>query len=315
MPQPRQAAGINQVITVAQQADDGPAPDFFYSVLLKEEVAPDAVFNIQPATGDGQVDMRVLVKLATVGVQGTEDTDLHALFTGPPEHGAGGSAEQGIKQGPVVAEKGPQQVGHGEGDMLPVAVGQNVALLRHPPLRGLMTVKPVTPLTVTTTPVVDDVTFRDFIYVQPDAEGSDAVPVYVALSINPRKLPGKVSGYGQGDGENWLRDADKGEGVPIPERIADRLRGLEFSSFDAFRKALWTEVGKDPELSKNLSPSNKAGVSKGYSPFTPKEQQVGGRKVHELHHDKPISQGGGVYDMDNIRVTTPKRHIDIHRGQ
>ncbi|EKC1749501.1 S-type pyocin domain-containing protein, partial [Salmonella enterica] len=177
------------------------------------------------------------------------------------------------------------------------------------------TVKPVDPLTVTTTPVVDDVTFRDFIYVQPDAEGSDAVPVYVALSINPRKLPGKVSGYGQGDGENWLRDADKGEGVPIPERIADRLRGLEFSSFDAFRKALWTEVGKDPELSKNLSPSNKAGVLKGYSPFTPKEQQVGGRKVHELHHDKPISQGGGVYDMDNIRVTTPKRHIDIHRGQ
>ncbi len=22
-----------------------------------------------------------------------------------------------------------------------------------------------------------------------------------------------------------------------------------------------------------------------------------------------------VYDMDNIRVTTPKRHIDIHRGK
>ncbi|MGT3985154.1 HNH endonuclease signature motif containing protein, partial [Escherichia coli] len=27
------------------------------------------------------------------------------------------------------------------------------------------------------------------------------------------------------------------------------------------------------------------------------------------------SQDGGVYDMDNLRITTPKRHIDIHRGQ
>ncbi|HHJ0101306.1 TPA: hypothetical protein ACQD71_003470 [Yersinia enterocolitica] len=24
---------------------------------------------------------------------------------------------------------------------------------------------------------------------------------------------------------------------------------------------------------------------------------------------------GGVYDMDNLRITTPKLHIDIHRGQ
>lgn len=138
MTQPRLAAWIYQVIAVAQQPDDGPAPDLFYSVLLKEEVAPDAVFNIEPAPGDGQMNVRVLVKLATVGVQGAEDTDLHALFTGPPEHGAGGSPEQGTEQGPVVVEKGPQQMGHGEGDMLPVAVGQNVALLRHPLLRGLM---------------------------------------------------------------------------------------------------------------------------------------------------------------------------------
>ncbi|MGQ5756314.1 HNH endonuclease signature motif containing protein, partial [Serratia sp. IR-2025] len=24
---------------------------------------------------------------------------------------------------------------------------------------------------------------------------------------------------------------------------------------------------------------------------------------------------GGVYDMDNLRVLTPKHHIDIHRGK
>ncbi|EPQ1335653.1 HNH endonuclease signature motif containing protein, partial [Serratia marcescens] len=26
-------------------------------------------------------------------------------------------------------------------------------------------------------------------------------------------------------------------------------------------------------------------------------------------------QDGGVYDMDNLRVLTPKHHIDIHRGK
>ncbi len=26
-------------------------------------------------------------------------------------------------------------------------------------------------------------------------------------------------------------------------------------------------------------------------------------------------QDGGIYDMDNIRVTTAKRHTDIHRGK
>ncbi|EEW2536497.1 colicin [Escherichia coli] len=130
-----------------------------------------------------------------------------------------------------------------------------------------------------------------------------------------RNKPGKATGKGKPVGDKWLDDAGKDSGAPIPDRIADKLRDKEFKSFDDFRKAVWEEVSKDPKLSKNLNPSNKSSVSKGYSPFTPKNQQVGGRKVYELHHDKPISQGGEVYDMDNIRVTTPKRHIDIHRGK
>ncbi|SCC68827.1 hypothetical protein GA0061070_10797 [Kosakonia oryziphila] len=70
VPQSRQAAGSYQVIAVAQQADDYPAPDFLHGLFLKEEVAPDAMFYIQPAAGDGQMNMRGLVKLVTVGVQG-----------------------------------------------------------------------------------------------------------------------------------------------------------------------------------------------------------------------------------------------------
>lgn len=139
MPQARQAAGIYQVIAVAQEADNGATPDFFHGVLFKKDIAPDAMFYIQLTAGDGEMNVRVLIKLATVGVQGAEDADLHALFTRPPEHGAGGGAEQGIEQGPVVVKEGPEQVGHGEGDMLPVAVRKYMALPGHPLLGGFKT--------------------------------------------------------------------------------------------------------------------------------------------------------------------------------
>lgn len=43
---------------------------------------------------------------------------------------------QHIEQGPVVVEKGPQKVGHGESDVLPVAFGEDIALLRRPLIGG-----------------------------------------------------------------------------------------------------------------------------------------------------------------------------------
>ncbi|WP_072059717.1 MULTISPECIES: colicin-like bacteriocin tRNase domain-containing protein [Xenorhabdus] len=130
-----------------------------------------------------------------------------------------------------------------------------------------------------------------------------------------RKQPGTATGKGQKVGDKWLHDAGKGSGVPIPDRIADKLRGKKFNNFDDFRKQFWEEVSKDPELAKQFSKSNQKLIEKGYAPYPIPEEQVGGRETFELHHVKPISEGGGVYDIDNIRVTTPKRHIDIHRGK
>lgn len=130
-----------------------------------------------------------------------------------------------------------------------------------------------------------------------------------------RNKPGIASGKGKPVGDKWLDGAGKELGAPVPDRIADKLRGKEFKSFDDFRKKFWAEVSKDPELSKQFKEQNKANIQKGKSPFARKADQVGGRERFELHHEKPISQDGGVYDMDNIRITTPKRHIDIHRGK
>nr|WP_241391345.1 MULTISPECIES: hypothetical protein [Serratia]ULG12074.1 hypothetical protein D1p1_00042 [Serratia entomophila]ULG12407.1 hypothetical protein M3p_00115 [Serratia entomophila] len=59
----------------------------------------------------------------------TEDTDLDPLLTRPAEHGASGAAKQVVQQRPVVVEERPQQVRHGERDVLPVAIWQDMLLL------------------------------------------------------------------------------------------------------------------------------------------------------------------------------------------
>ncbi len=79
----------------------------------------------------------MLIELAVIGVQGAEDADLDAQLARVPEQGAGGTAEQVVEQRPVVAEERPEQVGHGKGDVLPFAVGQDVLLLSNPLLGRL----------------------------------------------------------------------------------------------------------------------------------------------------------------------------------
>ncbi|WP_248917241.1 S-type pyocin domain-containing protein [Pseudomonas entomophila] len=138
------------------------------------------------------------------------------------------------------------------------------------------------------------------------------LPIYLSLSI--RNGPGVVTGIGQDVIGVWLAGAGDGEGVPIPTRIADKLRGREFSSFDAFRKAFWIEVGKDPVLSSQFNSLNRADLRKGFSPVAASAGHAGKRISFELHHVERIADGGAVYDVDNIRVSTPKNHIDNHRS-
>lgn len=64
--------------------------------------------GIEAAAGDGNMDVRVLIELAPVGVQRTEDADLDAQFARVPEHGACRAAKQVVEQRPVVVEERPQ---------------------------------------------------------------------------------------------------------------------------------------------------------------------------------------------------------------
>lgn len=177
-----------------------------------------------------------------------------------------------------------------------------------PRLPGTILVNPLpdeTQISSTTTPAPDENNFTDYILILPV---SDIPPIYIYIRNNS----GQVTGKGQKVTGSWLADANQGNGSPIPSQIADKLRGRTFSNFDGFREAFWLEVSKDPELSRQFRLNNLAHIQNGNSPFTREADAVGGRERYELHHITPISQDGEVYNVDNMGVTTPKRHIEIH---
>lgn len=177
-----------------------------------------------------------------------------------------------------------------------------------PKLPGTILVNPLpdgTKISSTTTPAPDEKNFADYILILPV---SDIPPIYIYIRNNP----GQVTGKGQKVTGTWLADVNQGNGSPIPSQIADKLRGRTFSNFDRFREAFWEEVSNDPELRSQFNTSNRDAMEKGYSPFVRKVDRAGLRDKFELHHIQPISKGGAVYDVDNLGVTTPKKHIEIH---
>ncbi|ENO1935658.1 type VI secretion system tube protein Hcp [Escherichia coli] len=167
-------------------------------------------------------------------------------------------------------------------------------------------------------PVPDPKEFNDYILVFP--AGSGIKPIYVYLKEDPRKLPGVVTGRGVplSPGTRWLdmSVSNNGNGAPIPAHIADKLRGREFKTFDEFREALWLEVSKDSVLLAQFIKSNQNNVSQGYSPYVPEEGDYYGPneivKKFQIHHVVAIEHGGGVYDIDNFRIVTPRLHDEIH---
>lgn len=162
-----------------------------------------------------------------------------------------------------------------------------------------------------TYPEISDASLDDFITVFP--AGSGIPPIYTMFR-DRREDPGVVTGKGQVLTGNWLDAASKGEGAAIPAQIADRMRGQEFKNFREFREAFWRAVAETPQLANQFKAASLSEMKHGKSPFVRFLDQVGNRSKAELHHIKFISQGGAVYDVDNLVVMTPKQHIALHSG-
>jgi len=109
----------------------------------------------------------------------------------------------------------------------------------------------------------------------------------------------------------WLRGS-AGNAGRIPGQIADQLRGQSFKNWGEFREAFWKAVGNDAHLSSQFSSGNVTRMSEdGFAPFTAASQAYRGGRTYVLHHATPIWDGGGVYDLDNILVVTPRLHAEL----
>ncbi|MGE1177577.1 S-type pyocin domain-containing protein [Pseudomonas sp. BW7P1] len=158
----------------------------------------------------------------------------------------------------------------------------------------------------------EDITAEDCILVFPAETGLKSL--YVVFSKPARLMPGTVTGVGEDSSGIWLSGANSGVGVPIPTDVADSLRGLEFQSFDSFREAFWKAVSESAVADQFIKQSV-GRMRKGKAPRVRKADSVGGRRSYELHHLEKVSEGGDVYNVDNLRVNTPRNHIDIHRNE
>jgi RHS repeat-associated protein len=108
----------------------------------------------------------------------------------------------------------------------------------------------------------------------------------------------------------WLRGTHGNAGL-VPKEVADRMRGKEFRDFDHFREEFWLAVSQEPRLTEQFSPQNVGRIQKGWAPRVVQGQQLGDQTSYILHHRTPIGQGGGVYDLDNIAIVTPRFHKDV----
>lgn len=188
----------------------------------------------------------------------------------------------------------------------------STALPAEPPAPPAYTGASVTPIAgrIDPFPEITQNSFDDYVFVFPIDSGLP--PLYVMFR-DRREDPGVALGSGTPVSGIWLDAVSEGQGAPIPFQIADQLRGREFRNFRKFRETFWKAVANDPDLAQQFDPGSLAHMKKGYGAFVKKTDRVGARIKYELHHKKYISLGGEVYNLDNISVMTPKRHIQTHQ--
>lgn len=108
----------------------------------------------------------------------------------------------------------------------------------------------------------------------------------------------------------WLRGSH-GNAGNVPGQIARQLEGQTFKKFDQFRVAFWKAAAGDSNLASQVSAANIKRMQQGLAPIAAKSQQYGGIKSYILHHSQPIHASGGVFDLSNINVVTPRFHQEV----
>ncbi|WP_124313820.1 S-type pyocin domain-containing protein [Pseudomonas chlororaphis] len=286
----------------------GPTTVGFAALLLPNDTSTDSAFYTSEQyaqLSQGNTRVRVNVKHLPDG-----SVSVYGFYTGTKTE---------WQQVPVIKAKA-------RGDQLVADIGNGIEVIWTPA---------ADPKAVSGIPALEGVSLKPGIWVYPPTEQADKIlvnpehppdyqdaiiwfptqpnitPIYLSLSV--RNAPGVVSGGGEDVSGVWLAGASSGLGAPIPTSIADQLRGRKFSSFDSFRRAFWVSVSRDPELSSQFLPRDLDRMRAGKAPRAREVDMAGRRQSHEIHHVELISEGGEVYNVNNLRVNTPKNHVEVHQ--
>ena len=77
------------------------------------------------------------------------------------------------------------------------------------------------------------------------------------------------------------------------------MRGQVFERFDLFKRAFWKAVAAVPTLNAQFNIDNRALLLSGLAPRS--ELPEDNRALRILHR-VGVTQGGGVYDLDNLII-------------
>lgn len=153
-----------------------------------------------------------------------------------------------------------------------------------------------------------DGNFVECLYAQADRGGGGSRSATKAeLSATQiRNSPGIVKGSNLKAIDKMMRGSHGNVGI-ISKEVGDQLKGKRYNNFDNFRKDFWKAVANS-KYKDEFGASNISRMSQGLAPIVSKSQQYGKVKSYILHHKTPIHDGGGVYDLDNLIIVTPKMH-------
>ncbi|WP_317847972.1 S-type pyocin domain-containing protein [Pseudomonas sp. HTZ2] len=141
------------------------------------------------------------------------------------------------------------------------------------------------------------------------------LPPILVIFKDPRLDPGEHYGQGLPTSGVWLGDQARSSGAPIPSQISKALSGKAVRDMKEFREDIWKAVAQDNQLSAQFSEANLKRMASGLAPKVQSIDRHKSQSTFVLHHHIPVSAGGAVYDHDNIRVVTPKAHLQIHYGE
>ena len=125
-----------------------------------------------------------------------------------------------------------------------------------------------------------------------------------------RNSAGVVTGGENLTNAKRMMHGSQGNVGVIPKEIADKMRGRQYSNFDAFREDFWKTVA-DSSYASEFSNSNIGRMRNGRAPKVVLDQTYGQLESYILHHKTPIHAGGEVYNLDNLAIVTPRMHQEI----